>query len=74
MSTIEQITEASPLWHFSGSQFEHLKDTSRNSCASEGVFEMAKTDVLLPWNAATIFSAGITYKMSKPTKNQDLKK
>ena len=47
----------------------HLSNTSRKICASEGSFEMAKTVFWLPWNAATIFSAGITYE----TKDQELK-
>lgn len=40
----------------------HLINTSRNIWASEGTFEIAKTVFWLPWNAATIFSAGITYE------------
>jgi len=34
--------------------------TSRKICASDRFLEMANTVFWLPWNVATIFSAGIT--------------
>lgn len=44
-------------------QLLKYKITSRNTCASVEVAETAKTVLLHPWNAATMFSAGITFEM-----------
>lgn len=41
-------------------QAQRFRITSRNICASDEAVETASTVLLQPWNAATIFSAGIT--------------